>query len=85
MTMFGERGHLTALSACPEPGAAFAAVPPAVARLRAAVRATGLPAAGAVRGTGAPIDGRLVLDLPSVRLVQFVQPSPGDRALRPPD
>lgn len=96
--MISERGYQSALSACPEPGAAFVAAPPAAVRLRgagvaerphlgvaaAALRGIGLPAAVSVQGTGLPVDGRLVADAPSMTLAQFVQLYPGDKAVRPP-
>ena len=96
--MINERGYQSALSACPEPGAAFVAAQPTGVRLRgagvaerphlgvaaAAPSGIGLPAACSDQGTGLPVDGRLVADVPSMTLAQFVQLYPGDRAVRPP-
>ena len=99
--MIMERGYQSALSACPEPAAAFAAVPAAAAaavRPRgvgvgvrphldtrvAAVQGTGLSAAAATEGIRPSVSGRIVADVPSMTLVQFVQQDPGDTALRPP-
>jgi hypothetical protein len=96
--MIMERGYQSALSACPEPGAAFAALMPAEARLRGAgvdvrrqldaaaapTQGTGLPIADAVRGARPSVAGRIVADVHAMTLVQFVQPHPGDRARRPP-
>jgi hypothetical protein len=93
--MTAQRGYRSALSACPQP-AAVAAAGPAEARLRAVVvrphvdavaapdQGTGLPAAVKAQATGLPTAGRTVADVPAMTLVQFVQPHPGDRALRPP-
>jgi hypothetical protein len=84
-----KRGYRSALSACPAPAsvAAFAAAPPAEARLRGVgvdVRPHLDASAAAAQGTGLPIAGRLVADVPSMTFVQLVQPHPGDRARRPP-
>jgi hypothetical protein len=98
ITMISQRGYRSALSACPALGAAFAAAPPAEARLRgvradvrpcvdaaaAPAQGTGLPAAVSAQGTGLPAAGRIVADVPGMTLVQFVQPHPGDRARRHP-
>jgi hypothetical protein len=96
--MTRQRGYRSALSACPEP-AVVAPAEPAEARLRgvgvdvrphldavaAAVQGTGLPIAGQAQGTGLSAAGRIVVaDVRPMTLVQFVQPYPGDRALRPP-
>jgi hypothetical protein len=89
--MIEQRGHESALSACPPPAAAFAAAAPAPARPRAA--APGYRLLGALtafQGTGLPVAGQFdavqidaaqpVSDVPTM----FVQPHPGDTARRPP-
>jgi hypothetical protein len=98
--MTQQRGYQSALSACPDPAAAFAAVPAAALRLRrvgvgvgerphldgrvAAVQGTALPVVATAQGIRPSVAGRIVADVPTMTLVQFVQPDPGDRASRPP-
>jgi hypothetical protein len=96
--MTSERGYRSALSACPGPAAARVGARPAEPRLSgvgvvvrarldgptAAAQGTGLPVAASAQGTVPSFAGRIAADVPSMTLVQFVQPHPGDRALRPP-
>jgi hypothetical protein len=96
--MISQRGYESALSACPAPAAAFVGARSAESRLHgvgvvvrprldgpsAAAQGTGLPVAAWAQGTGPSFAGRIATDVRVMTLVQFVQPHPGDRALRPP-
>ena len=82
VNMIGKRGIESALSACPAPAAAAFAAVPAHVRLRSV--APGYPRLLApttpFQGTGLPVAGRIVVDVPTM----LVQPHPGDTARRPP-
>jgi hypothetical protein len=82
VNMIGKRGIESALSACPAPAAA--AVPAVPAHMRPRSVAPGyarlLGAVTPFQGTGLPVAGRIVVDVPTM----FVQPHPGDTARRPP-
>jgi hypothetical protein len=84
--MTTQRGYRSALSACPQPAAVAAAGPAELRRRDVGVdlRPRLDAVAAAAKGTPLPIAGRIVADVRPMTLVQFVQPYPGDRALRPP-